>query len=225
MASSAFKLPPAAADGWLDDTNETWTYASGSGGGTATFTVPGDQTAKYTTGTRIKLTQSTVKYFVVVTSSVSSGTTTVTITAGADYTLTNATITANYHSYQANPQGYPGWFTFTPTIVGWASTTENTGRFAVDGRVCHIYVAIDGTSNATNATFTVPLPSQNSDGATVGTGAFQVMDNGATKVTPGMFALPAAGSSTITMVFDWQNSNTFTASGRKRCIGQFFYQV
>ena len=93
-------------DGWANSTAETWTYASADGH-TFTFTVSGDQTAKYTPGVRIKLTQTTVKYFIVTAVSVASGTTTVTIYGGTDYTLANAAISANYYSREKAPAGFP----------------------------------------------------------------------------------------------------------------------
>jgi hypothetical protein len=73
----------------------------------------GDQTALFSKGTRLKCFNSSPKYFVVVASSFGAPTTTVTVTGGTDYSLANAAISANYYSYAANPQGYPGWFNYT----------------------------------------------------------------------------------------------------------------
>lgn len=175
----------AGTDGWIDDSTETWTYASGSGGGTATFTVAGDLTAKYTKGTRIKLTQSaTIKYFVVAASAHAAGTTTVTITAGSDYTLANAAISLNYHSYWANPQGYPGSFSFTGSPTGFSGSPSMTGRFSVVGNEMTVSWLISGTSNATTMGFTLPIACGSSfghfaiqrvtDSGTISTGAFEV---------------------------------------------------
>lgn len=155
-----------ALDGWADDTGETWIYASGSAGGTATFTVSGDKTAKYTVGTRIKLTQTTVKYFVVIADPVfSSGNTTITISAGTDYTLANDAISANYHSYAANPQGYPGWFNYNFNVTGFSSFTSSFGVFSLTGRVCVIAMRYAGTSNSTSKNGTLPIPTNSADPA------------------------------------------------------------
>ena len=149
-----------SADGWLDDSAETWTYASGSGGGTATFTISGDVHTKYTAGTKVKLTQPTVKYFVVATDATfGGGNTTVTIMAGTSYTLANAAISVNFHSYEANPQGFPGWFTYVPTFGGFSNTPGISAcQFSVEGRTVtfDLFMSSSGTSNAT--TFTVGLP-------------------------------------------------------------------
>lgn len=115
----------SAADGWTL-TGESWTYASA-----VTITVPSDATQKYAVGDRIKLTQTTVKYFVI--TGVAS--TTLTITGGTDYTLANAAITNNYYSKALSPVGYPQYFNYTPT---WTNLTigssTQTFRFSVIGR-------------------------------------------------------------------------------------------
>ncbi len=127
--------------GWVKP-NVTWTYASAS-----TFTVSGDATTIYTKGTRLKWTQTTVKYGVVVSSSHSAGTTTVTIAVNTDYTIANATITDNFFSYEANPQGYPTWFNCaSPSFVvslfdngaGGQPTTAKC-RMSILGSTCHAY--------------------------------------------------------------------------------------
>lgn len=156
-ALDALATPAASTDGWTAD-SVVWTYATGSGGGTATFTAPGDLTAQFAKGTRIKLTQSgTVKYFVVIGAVFSTGTTTVTITGGSDYTLASAAISATYYSYASSPQGYPHWFNYAPTMVGWATNTPDLARFAVVGRQCFVDFTRESTSNATTVTFTTPI--------------------------------------------------------------------
>lgn len=145
-----------SADGWLAIT-DTLTYASAT-----TFTVSGDQTVKYSKGTRIKLTQTSTKYFVVTGSSFSTNTT-VTITGGTDYTLANAAITAPFYSYQANPQGYPGFFAYTTTYGGgWsADPATTTARFSVIGKTCTVVIASSGAGTGTGTpaskTWTLPI--------------------------------------------------------------------
>lgn len=91
--------------GWFS-ANETWTYASADSP-TFTFTISGDLTSKYSAGMRIKLTQTTVKYFIITAVSYSSPNTTITVYGGTDYTLANAAITSPYFSSQKAPQGFP----------------------------------------------------------------------------------------------------------------------
>lgn len=213
----SYRVRPGTADGWLDDTNETWTYASGSGGGVATFTVPGDLTAKYIVGTRIKLTQTTVKYFVITADPTFDGTnTTVTINAGTDYTLANAAISANYHSYQERPQGYPGWFNFAGAATGFSATTTTIYRFRVSGRTCSVVVIVTGTSNATTLTWTLPVA------------AVQALNIPHAIVNSGTTALgrsvTAAASTTVT-VSATIAAGAFTASGTKTTNESWFYEI
>lgn len=209
------------ADGWID-ANETWTYASGSGGGTATLTISGDVTAKYSKGTRLKLTQTTVKYFVVIGASYNGGTTTttVTLTGGSDYTLANAAITANYYSYMGSPQGYPGWFNYDVSgatgFTGSLSVVQ--ARFAINGRVLTLSIDFGGTSNATSFTFPVPATAS---GRTLK--PCIVVDNGSTVAT-GRADLPD-GSSTITVGKSVTAAGGFTASGSKSVFLDLAYLI
>jgi hypothetical protein len=92
-------------DGWLA-AGETWTYASADDP-TFTLTISGDKTGKYSPGMRIKLTQTTVKYFIITGVSYGSPNTTITIYGGTDYDLANATITSPFFSVQKAPLGFP----------------------------------------------------------------------------------------------------------------------
>lgn len=208
----------AAADGWIDDSAETWTYASGSGGGTATFTVSGDVTTKYSKGTRIKLTQTTVKYFVVIASSHSAGTTTVTITAGTDYTLANASITAPYHSYMVNPEGYPGWFNWTPTATGLStSLTVTYAMFAVVGRMVTVMFNVNGTSNATTFTISTPIDPDTTNFALQ---PFLTINSGTN--TNGRCDTVTASSLRFGVAIT--AAGGFTNSGTKGAVGIFHYR-
>ncbi len=144
----SFSTISAASDGWTADSN-TWTYASAS-----TFTIAGvDVTAQFTTGTRLKFTQTTVKYAVVISSSFSTNTT-VTIAINTDYTITNAAITLPYYSYQASPQGYPTWFTFAPTYsaggsMTYTSVVTDTAKIALQGKVFFFEIGARGTTGGT----------------------------------------------------------------------------
>ncbi len=212
-ALTSFRARAMGNDGWVDDTAETWTYATGSGGGTATFTIAGvDLTAKYTTGTRIKLTQTTVKYFVVISSSFSTNTT-VTITAGSSYTLANAAISANYHSYMANPQGYPAWFNFAPSLSGWSGSPTVAARFHVIGRLCTVMIDVStGTSNSTSATAVAPITAGASAIPTMAA-PFSATNAGTLSATPGRAHINAS-SSTITFTRDWSGA-AWTSTGTK----------
>jgi len=101
---------------------ETWTYASAT-----RITVPSGATSKYQKGDKIKLTQTTVKYFYIV----GVADTLLTITGGSSYTLTNATITNNYYSKVENPQGFPRTLAYPICTAFTSSQLTSTTDYIV----------------------------------------------------------------------------------------------
>lgn len=108
--------------GWVA-AGETWTYASADDP-TFTFTVSGDVTTKYSAGMRVRLVQTTTKYFIITAVSYSAPNTTVTIYGGTDYDLANAAISSPNFSVVKAPYGFP----LDPTkwTVEVSDTTQRT---------------------------------------------------------------------------------------------------
>jgi len=93
-------------DGWIAGTG-TWSYSSADDPAFV-ISVNADVTALIGVGDRIKLTQTTAKYFIVtVVGAFSGGATLVTVYGGTDYDLANAAITSPYYSHVKNPFGFP----------------------------------------------------------------------------------------------------------------------
>lgn len=93
-------------DGWIPDTN-TWSYSSADSP-TFVISVNADMTGLIGVGNRIKLTQTSAKYFIVTAvGTFSAGATLITVYGGTDYTLANAAITSPYFSKYRFPQGFP----------------------------------------------------------------------------------------------------------------------
>ena len=182
------------------------TYVSAS-----SFTLVGDHTAYLKLGTKVKLTNSTVKYGYVLSSSYSSPNTTVNLVPNSSYSLASGTITGVNISY-ANPPDFPVWLNFTSTITGFSDLTSMPLQFKIDGNLLTIstYI-ISGTSNATTITFTVPvLPAENY----LPYIAFvPVRDNGAMSTTPGHIAR-LTGESVLVAYKSWFGGS-FTTSGQK----------
>jgi len=88
-------------DGW-QSVSDSWTYASADAP-TFTITVPSGAASLYGVGDRIKLTQTTVKYFIVT----AVADTVLTVYGGTDYTLANAAISAISYSHMKAPIGFP----------------------------------------------------------------------------------------------------------------------
>lgn len=152
--------------GWVASSG--WTYASAT-----TFTVSGDLTGVFTPGTKIKLTQTTAKYFYVVSSSYSSPNTTVTITGGSDYTLANAAITSPHYSYNNNPQGFPHNFAYTITVVGLTNPVYavQTGYFSISGRTVTCRGRLDITSWGSQSGYILIEPPTPATGFGMGVGS------------------------------------------------------
>lgn len=202
----------SALDGWIP-ASETWTYASAS-----TFTIVGDKTGTYNKGDRIKLTNSTLKYFVVSSVSYGGGNTTVTVFGGNTYSLVNSAITLPYYSKVPAPNGYPSSFQWTSTMGGWTTTTTTT-QLAVYGQMCYFFYDVTGTSNATNATLSLPI-------AVVLTGTSMqqkiafARDNG-TAIDTG---IAQANAGTTLNLWRTAATITWTSSGTKSMIGVFMYE-
>ncbi len=151
--------PKAIADsliqsGWTP-ARETWTYASAN-----TITVPTGAASKYQKGDKIKLTQTTVKYFYIT----AVADTLLTVTGGNDYTVANAAITDNYYSKAENPQGFPHWFNYTVTTTPGGSMTYSsvtqTARFCIKGTTVFFELQTNGTTGGTASNyirFSLPL--------------------------------------------------------------------
>ena len=88
-------------DGWIP-VSGSWAYASADAP-TFTITVPSGAASLYSPGMRIRLTQTTVKYFIVT----AVADTVLTVYGGTDYTLVNAAISAISYSTQKAPLGFP----------------------------------------------------------------------------------------------------------------------
>lgn len=195
-------------DGWTDDTAHTWVYASAS-----TFTIAGvDLTATFTKGTRIRFKQGAgYKYAVVVGSSFSTNTT-VTIAVNDDYTIANAAITNNYYSYQVNPQGYPGWFNYTPTFGGFSASPVVECKYSITGRLFHMQIVrtSGGTSNSTSFSISIPFTAAFATNTALYGNA---TDNSAALTTPVSGDI-ANGGTSISVYKDYAGSS-WTNSGSK----------
>lgn len=88
-------------DGW-QSVSDAWSYA-GADAPTFTITVPSGAASIYAVGQRIKLTQTTVKYFIIT----AVADTVLTVYGGTDYTLANAAISAISYSLMKAPLGFP----------------------------------------------------------------------------------------------------------------------
>lgn len=142
-------------DGWIDCSGETWAYGSVS-----TILVTGDYSTKYKKGLFISWVQTTTKYGVLASdSSYNSGTdkTTLTIIVNTDHVVANAAISGQKISFAANPQGWPGWFNYSPT---WTASSSNPvlgsgtllGRYFPSGKKITMFIDLTLAADTTTGT-------------------------------------------------------------------------
>jgi len=205
---------------------DTWVYVSAT-----SFKITGqDRTSIYQKGTRIRWKDGgSYKYAVVVLSAFSTDST-VTFTGGSDYSMANATITDNYYSYEASPQGYPDFFNFTPSFTGFSAAPTGVYRFSVIGHICFItaFDSADGTSNSTAKTFVLPITASNNS-LYIGVLIPVYRNSSADGKDARTYVLP--GSATLN-VFT-ANWGAWTNSGACRLFGstnpsvgvEFFYEI
>lgn len=132
-----------AAVGWLP-VSDTWAYASAN-----TITVPSGAAALYAKGDRIRLIQTTTKYFAVV----GVADTVLTVTGGSNYTVANAAIGSIYVSHTASPAGYPAYFDLsnpTWTTTGTAFTNQPTGVYTLQIIGARAWISLAPHTHATS---------------------------------------------------------------------------
>jgi hypothetical protein len=200
--------------GWIPSAALVYVSAS-------SFKITGvDVTTTYIKGTKIKLTQTTDKYFYVTGSSFSTDTT-VTVTAGSDYTVANAAITSPYYSYASNPQGFPTWFSYAATATGFSGTPTIAAQFMIIGDSC--IVNIKSTASASNATsYTILAPIAALTGTNWTQSLGETYDNGAFTAAPGTVLI--VGEGTSFSVYNYGVGGLWTASGNKLASFQITYR-
>lgn len=180
-AVTAAKLESRLQQGWKL-IPATLTYASAT-----TVTSSVDLSGTLSKGDKIEFTQTTAKYFYVV----SVVGTTITLTGGSDYSVANAAITNPYYSKSASPYGFPTFFNWTPTYsasssMTWTSVTTYNGRFSLTAKDLAINLYALGTVGGTPSDglrFTLP-PGITTFAPSAGNtmeGGCGVVDNGSRK--------------------------------------------
>ena len=199
------------ATSWVEDP-DTGVYV-----GTHSFKIEGkDVTVRFTKGTRIRYKQGGAYEYGVVILSAFSTDTTITLATNTDYALADAEITDLGYSYAVNPQGYPDWFSFTSTLIGFSSVTYDELKFKITGRQVFIGPGetdshLGGTSNTTAFTFSVPVAPNRHFQLLAFVGA---QDNSTNLAHPGQLYV-TSGSTTVTAYKEFY-AGTWTNSGTKK---------
>lgn len=208
---SAWTSAATPSDGWIS-VSDSWAYASAS-----TITVPAGAASKYAKGDRIKLTQTTVKYFVIV----GVADTVLTVLVNTDYTVANAAISAISYSHELSPVGFPGWFAAAAPSYDVSAIDDGSGgqpttsemRIRCDGNVFMFHTRGNGTKAATTNSFSFtrptgwPTPANSTDVTSVG--GTSVYDSSASAWCTGTCA-SYVGSIYALMSANITNNNTIS---------------
>ena len=136
--------PTLSASGWADAPG-TWSYSSASAPNFV-VSINTDVTNILGLGMRIKLTQGTIKYFIVVNIGVySGGVTLVTLYGGTNYTLVNSAISNIFYSPMKLPQGFP----YNPAL--WSVLTSDNVQRSISNPTGTVWY------NLGNISTTIPL--------------------------------------------------------------------
>lgn len=156
-------------------------------------------------------------YFDVATAAGNAGAAASTITALSLDKNGNAEVYGNLkaNSIDITPVAQTDWSS-SNNPQGFSTVSSNECKYLKRGKLIFLWFAINGDSNATKFTFTLPAAPKNS-GITNPTGHFSAFDNGNPLTTPGEIIL-TAGSTTASLYKDcalgaWTNANLKQARG------------
>jgi hypothetical protein len=129
--------------------------------------------------------------------------------------LTSATLTGVADIYTT------AWtdFSSSVSITGFSGSPTVSYIYMVIGKLVYCVINISGTSNSTSFTFTLPVATSSSFPAI--NVVSLIRDNGTWAF--GSIALP--NNNTLVGVNSTASSASWTNSGAKACVGQFFYRI
>lgn len=212
-SSVYFTALNALYDGWIPVT-ETWTRTSDT-----TFTVTGDYTSVLAIRDKIKVTDTTTKYFAITAVSYSAPDTTVTIYGPSGSVLAGSP-TARWYSKMESPANYPtAWTTWTPTFGGFSANPTVVATYMQLGKMVSVRLNTTGagTSNATTFTLTLPVAAK----STVNFMGIYAINAGSAVSARGK---TNASSTTLDLYTDAAGS-AWTNSGNKYCDLYLTYEA
>ena len=111
---------------------------------------------------------------------------------------------------------------YTPTVTGFSSIQRQEILYSIIGNLVFISFSINGTSNLTSFTFTLPVISADRPVGFYGyTGICQIMDNDIVQAAAGLINI--GNHEPVAYIHKDLDGASFTASGGKGAWGQFFY--
>ncbi len=145
---SASTITLIGIDGWTTYTG-SFVYVTASA-----ITTSGCQVGIFQKGTKLKFTQTTIKYANVLSSDYVAPNTLIYIPVNKDYVVDNAVISNPYYSYSEYPQNWPDWFNYTPTYsamspMTYTSVVTEIAMYKINGRTVTVLIRCRGTTGGT----------------------------------------------------------------------------
>lgn len=138
----------------------------------------------------------------------------------ANTVTTTGTAPTRYYMTGTPPSGLTDqagatWTTYASTTAGWSGTPTQVVSYLVVGKIMFVQFSVQGTSNSTTCSFTIPFTSGNITTAV----SCYAQDVGVARPT-GAIAYCNSSSATINFYTDWAFTSGFTATGTKYVQGQ-----
>lgn len=214
--AAAGRAEDAATTGWSQIGPETSTpfcqYVSAT-----SFRINGeDWTDRIEKGDKIRFVNPGTKYFYVIGVQYTGGNTVVTVTGGSDYSVANSAIDDPFFSKAVSPVGFPQWFNWSPTWVGFSvNPTGVQARFYIVGKTCSVFLTASGAGTSNSTALTASLPVTAGGPANfIYIGNALGYDNGAFVTTPSKNFV-FMGTPTVWTFSPSYASGNWTASGGK----------
>ncbi|MFZ2470647.1 MAG: hypothetical protein WAW52_01770 [Methanothrix sp.] len=210
-------------EGWYRFWN-TATYVSPT-----SFSLPGDFTAFFKIGVKIRVSNSGIKYGHCLSSSLAGGITTVNLVQNTSFSLANAAITNIDISY-GNPPDFPYWFNYNITGIANSNVILN-GRYNDEGRTCKVQFKAAFTGGITFTTMpTLPIAASASmlDFSVVPFKPVGYLDSGTAWVVANLYMTIMPGATTFSLkagTSDMSATNPITWANGDVLGGEFEYEV
>lgn len=217
------------AQAFKDSVSQGWN-AFGIGSGVAAisynsatvFNTSIDFTSYVGVGDKIKITQASgTKYFYVIAITAS----TITTATNSDYSIANELVLSSFFSHDENPVGFPDWFNYSASVTGFsANPTSTVYRFKVSGRTCKMFISmIQGTSNTTAFTISLPITAKTLSNATWGAPCRHAVDNSSDLTSPARVDITSGA--TTAAIYKTVGGTAWTSSGTKGAEFTVDYEI
>lgn len=143
----------------------------------------------------------------------------------------DSVVTANYTDGSVKPEhlvassgtDWPS-STWTPTAVGWSSTSVAQYRWSQVGKIVTAFVEVTGTSNSTSTTLTLPVTARTTLAHYEGLYGLAT-DNGGSPSTAPRWTIDTGSNPNLVQFFTSTGGSGWTASGAKTIRATLIYEA